>query len=160
MPTPPAKSKQTLEQGPTSAASASLFQHFGSFEIDLLVQLSDNTVYTLIRSACEGSVFHHLCQSRVRPFPVGWGYDRDTMEEPICLQESEVKAKCKNPYCNPDSSTITAAFRIKLRENLPQSGLLRQIHKSNIPFYVSGEGKEKKNQHNIGYYCCQQKQQT
>lgn len=61
----------------------------------------------------EGSLSSHTkCLSKQQPASNVWtdhkvgllragrGYNWDTMEEPICLHELEVKAKCKNPYCN------------------------------------------------------------
>lgn len=55
------------------------------------------------------------------------------MEELICLQESEVKAKCKKTLLQLRlMDNISTALRIKLRvewENLPQSGgLTNQTH--------------------------------
>lgn len=95
--------------------------------------------------------FHHLCQSRVGPFPAGRGYDRDTMEELICFARVRGETKVqKILIATQIKSTIpAAAFRIKLREFLLQSGrLTRQMRKSKFPFCVSG-GQKNKTKQNI-----------
>lgn len=42
----------------------------------------------------------HVDQPQVGLYWFGQSYNWDTMEEPIYLHELEVKAKCKNLYCN------------------------------------------------------------